>query len=494
MERVSTKRKVTSSSTFVSKVLAVFMLLSTTPSSAQWQTVLTIEAEDFAAFTNGERTTDGWLFDSIAGSITDWIRFHPSATSVRISVVARGQPGGGVWPELAISFDQRCEVFHAVNSPDWTTYTFELTAPAGDRQIGIWKSIPFVHTAELPSLQVDRVEIAVAAGTASAYWPQRIEEPAFMAEPEIPATDAEVIALAESNIENHRKGDIYVRLLDDAGVPISEAPVRFQMIEHDFRWGTFAQLHIEPPLPDFESTYRQRLGELFNFATVALYWNTFEPERNQPRFSWIDAALSVYKTLDVEVKGHPLIWGLNVPPWFDSTDQAAALERLESRVRRDVSYLEGRVKVYDVVNEPLHPLVWEKWAGPDYIELALEWARQSDSAATLLINEYDLVNNPVVCDNFFLRMKNLLDDGAPLDGLGIQLHSTAGEWFTPRQIWRALERLAQLGIELHLTEFSVRTVGTTIRGGPYDGQHWTDELQAEYYAQVMKVIFGHPSM
>ena len=54
----------------------------------------------------------------------------------------------------------------------------------------------------------------------------------------------------------------------------------------------------------------------------------------------------------------------------------------------------GRVREWDVVNEPLAndgtlaPTVWQRFIGPDHIELALRAARAADPKAKLFINEY----------------------------------------------------------------------------------------------------------
>lgn len=195
--------KLTMNSVFKWRIPVVLTLFLFTPALAQWQTVLTIEAEDFVSSTTGTTISDGWVLPD-SGSITDWVYFHPGITNVRITVVARGTPVIGVWPYMALSFDQHLEVFKSVDVDKWKAYTFDLTASTGDRQIGVWNIVPIVNTDNFPSLYIDRYEIAVPVDTPVEYWPVRISPPTFLTKPDIPTTDSEVLPLTDSQLMSLR--------------------------------------------------------------------------------------------------------------------------------------------------------------------------------------------------------------------------------------------------------------------------------------------------
>ena len=73
-----------------------------TPPDGDWETVLVIEAEDFATRATGGPVPEGWnVWHS--GRITDWVRCHPQCTNVRVTGVVRGQPAYGHWPIMGLS-------------------------------------------------------------------------------------------------------------------------------------------------------------------------------------------------------------------------------------------------------------------------------------------------------------------------------------------------------------------------------------------------------
>jgi hypothetical protein len=53
--------------------------------------------------------------------------------------------------------------------------------------------------------------------------------------------------------------------------------------------------------------YTQRFGELFNFATLPFYWNSFEPKLGQKNWTDIDRKLNWLQQQSITAKGHPLV-------------------------------------------------------------------------------------------------------------------------------------------------------------------------------------------
>lgn len=469
-----------------------------TPAADVWPTALVIEAEEFATRGIGGPAEKGWnLWQS--GRITDWVRFDPRCTQVEAAYVIRATPAFGHWPILGVTIDQRIEAHPTVGFYDWTEPRFPLTVRPGVRQVGVaFTNDEQPAPGQDRNLLVDRLEFAVPPDCPRDAWPVRVPPPDWTAEPDVPATDAEVMELAAKNIAQYRQGDFRVRVTDAAGQPASGQTVRFQMIRHHFRWGTAVRFDLEDPDRPLERLYRRRLGEMFNYGTTEnlLRWGFLEPERGQTRYDQVDAYLELCDRLGIELKGHNLVWGhfLDLPPWLNDDDITHPEALIDARLSSLVSRFRGRFVSYDVVNEPLHALQWEYWAGPSYVENALTETHSLDPDATLLVNEFQIVAVPDMADNFFVRMRDLLERGAPLGGVGIQLHSNLGEWYLPRDIWRGFERLAQLGVDVDLTEVSLGANNTLINGGPYNGAPWTEERQAEYYDQVMTLAFGHPKV
>ncbi|MCP4589385.1 MAG: hypothetical protein GY842_01445 [bacterium] len=462
----------------------------------KWETALIIEAEDFESRAIGGPVPGGWnIWQS--GRLTDWVRCDPRCRTLRVTSMVRGESAYGHWPIMGLTVNQRFEARTTVAQREWTPYLFELDLTEDVQQIG------FAFTNDEPpvpgqdrNLIVDRIEFAVPVDTPVDAWPVREPAPEFMAEPAVPQTDAEIMELARANIEQHRKGDMVIRMLDPSGAPLAGADVRFDMFRHHFRWGTAVRFDLENPDRPVERRYRDRLAEMFNYGTTenVLRWGHFEAERGEPKYDELDAYIDICAQLGIELKAHNLVWGhfQDIPGWFTEEDIANSRELLEARTRETLSHFAGRLRSYDIVNEPIHALQWEFWAGSAYVEDTLNWAHEADPDATLMINEFEIIAVPYMADNFFVRMRELLDRGAPLGGVGVQLHANLGEWYMPLDIWRGFERMSQLGVEVHLTEVSLGAENTIILGGPHDGEPWSDDRQAEYYSDVMTLAFGHP--
>jgi len=85
--------------------------------------------------------------------------------------------------------------------------------------------------------------------------------------------------------------------------------------------------------------------------------------------------------------------------------------------------------------------------------LAFQFARAADPNAVLLVNEYNLENNPQKLDTFLRLIERLLNRGAPITGLGNQSH--IGIDTQPGASTRAIQALAKFGLPIHVSELDV---------------------------------------
>jgi endo-1,4-beta-xylanase len=161
--------------------------------------------------------------------------------------------------------------------------------------------------------------------------------------------------------------------------------------------------------------------------------------------------------------GHTLIWYAQSPPAFQQLD--------ESRIRFGDAYrnyilavagrYRGQVVGWDVVNEAVaedghgwRDSLWAQKLGAfEHIALAYRTAREADPQAPLLLNDYNLEYNPTKRATFLKLAERLLASGAPLTGLGTQMHVAAD--IAPGQITRMIREMAGLGLPLHISELDV---------------------------------------
>ena len=100
----------------------------------------------------------------------------------------------------------------------------------------------------------------------------------------------EVQKKIDQDIEKHRKADGELMLTDYA--PGTE--VKIEQISHDFIFGAHIFNYNQLGKTEYNDRHKALYGTLFNSATVAFYWKTFEMQPNRPRFKeeyWED----VYK-------------------------------------------------------------------------------------------------------------------------------------------------------------------------------------------------------
>ncbi|MGF1603985.1 MAG: endo-1,4-beta-xylanase [Thermosynechococcaceae cyanobacterium] len=98
----------------------------------------------------------------------------------------------------------------------------------------------------------------------------------------------------------------------------------------NFLWGCNFFGH-----PDAGSEYDRQFKELFNFATLPLYWKSFEPQRHQPNFAKLDQSVNWLRQEGITPKGHPLVWfhEVGVPDWIRELPYAQIRDLTQERVR-----------------------------------------------------------------------------------------------------------------------------------------------------------------
>ena len=136
----------------------------------------------------------------------------------------------------------------------------------------------------------------------------------FAAEP----SDAELLAGADARIEQCRKADATVAVVDAAGKPVIGATIDVRQTRHAFLFG--CNIFAWGKLPDDrEEAYRQRFAELLNYATLPFYWSMYEPQRGNPMHAHTEEVARWCRSHGISTKGHPLAWNHADPLGFPAT-------------------------------------------------------------------------------------------------------------------------------------------------------------------------------
>ncbi|MCL2357674.1 MAG: endo-1,4-beta-xylanase [Defluviitaleaceae bacterium] len=244
----------------------------------------------------------------------------------------------------------------------------------------------------------------------------------------------------------------------------------------------------------------------FNAVTAG---NDMKPDALQPRpgdFTWAAADMIVNETLagDMYMIGHTLAWHAQSPEWMNPAgiSREDAIRNLETHIYEVVSRYRGQVLVWDVVNEAfpssipggvipsvwraaLRPTPWLDAIGPEFIEIAFRAAHAADPDAILIYNDYNL-DNPRKREAVFHMVQELLENGVPIHGVGMQGHYNLRT--NPQDVEDSILRFAELGIPVSITELDITAQGSL----GYDAMREQDELaQAILYARLFQIFREH---
>ena len=255
-----------------------------------------------------------------------------------------------------------------------------------------------------------------------------------------------------------------------------------------------------------ESDYAKILGSEFSQlqAENEMKFSVIHPRPDsdpQPYdFRGGDALVAFAQAHNMVVRGHTLVWHNQVPDWIKkekySSSQLAKI--LHDHINTVMTRYSSKVYAWDVVNEAfeddgsMRHTVWYDQpgigsaAGTSYIEQALHWARAADPSAKLFYNDYDTEEINRKSDAIYAMARDFKKRGVPLDGVGFQTHITLkfGDPAKLASYKRNLQRFADLGLELHVTELDIRLS---------DSSPASLAAQAKLYGEITRLCVEQPS-
>lgn len=231
--------------------------------------------------------------------------------------------------------------------------------------------------------------------------------------------------------------------------------------------------------------------------------NAMKPDYLQPRegvfnFREPDNMVAFAKEHGMVVRGHTLVWHAQTPDWFfrdkngqliyekdviTDEDRELVKSRLEAHIEAVMTHFGDDVYCWDVVNEAVSDNAahihrpdspWVRVLGDEFIKIAFRKAREVNPNIKLFYNDYNAVA-PYKRGRIVSMLRNLIEEGVPIDGMGIQ-----GHWGVDgpslKEIEDALKMYEELGLEIHITELDI---------GMGD---FTEEEQAERYRELFQLF------
>lgn len=444
--------------------------------------------------------TQAWRIDTLADSSPQWaIEWRTPVTRA----VARGDVGflrfyarattitdesGAAYLRLVVQkaspeYDKSLTVVHTVTR-EWREYLvpFAFNADYAERAAEVTfgfgfkrqsvelGGFDFLHYGKsVPLASLPRTRFSYAGREADAPW--------------------RTAALAR--IETLRKSPLTIQVVDAAGQPVPNATVRVTQTKSAFHFGSALQLGRLVTDTPTNRIYRQKVLELFNAASPEndLKWPPWIGEwGNSYNRAQSLAALTWLKQNRFHTRGHVLVW----PGWRNLPNAVTALRgtarqsEIPALTRAHIADVVGATRdlldEWDVLNEPFanHDLM--DLFGP---AIQADWfnaARAAHPSAPLYLNDYS--NHDASLDaahvaHFENTARYLLEQRAPLGGLGLQAHISANP-SPPSNVLAVLDRYAALNLPIRFTEFDINTDD--------------EELQADYTRDFLIAAYSHASV
>jgi endo-1,4-beta-xylanase len=173
---------------------------------------------------------------------------------------------------------------------------------------------------------------------------------------------------------------------------------------------------------------------------------------------------------------------------------------LKRWIRASVTRYPGKVKAWDVVNEPYtdgSPVLrngtgttgdayyWAEWLGRNYITKAFNYAREYDGTADLFLNDYNLELNPAKLDSFVALASQLKTQGVPVTGVGTQMHININT--DKAGIDAMFIKLAATGLKVRISELDIRINPSNMAG--FTPTQTLLEQQAAMYKSVLQSYY-----
>lgn len=337
----------------------------------------------------------------------------------------------------------------------------------------------------------------------AAWW---MAHPSHAAEPDLhsvpdssPMLEETFIEATDRQIRAHRTGSFTLRILDQDGRAVANAPVRIELHQHDFLFGTAINTQRITMEGEDGRLYRAFVLDHFNavVAENAMKWPQTEPQPGVNDFAAADQIAAFAEENNLVLRGHTLFWAKEKwqSDWVKALPPEALGPILDNRLQQILPRYAEQIRDWDLLNEMMDGDFYQS-----HIESVrpglFQTAQRIAPETRLFTNEYGILDSDERTNQYIQLIRDLQAAGAPIGGIGIQEH--AAERFAstyggadqversspaplvPSEVWRRLDRLAQLDLPIHITEVSFKS---------------TDRAaQAEALEIFYRTAFAHPSV
>lgn len=304
--------------------------------------------------------------------------------------------------------------------------------------------------------------------------------------------DAPWRTVARERIDKYRKGDLSISVLDASGNPVPGVSVKAAMQRHAFAFGAAVKAKVLAREGSDGDRYREIVEKYFNRVVFEndLKWKPWEIGADNTddnlRREWVDQSFAWLAERKIEVRGHYVSWGpMSDNQWKKYRDHPEKFRTdLFAHIDDKLTVVGNRVMEWDVIN---HPVGWGNiipnlMGGFDFYAEIVRKTRAVVPEMELYVNEGKIMpGSGERVDDYEKFIRFLIDHDATPDGIGFMGHFSAAALTSPEVLWERMDRFAAIIPNLQFTELDV-------------GANGDEELQADYYRDVLITAFAHPAM
>jgi endo-1,4-beta-xylanase len=218
-----------------------------------------------------------------------------------------------------------------------------------------------------------------------------------------------------------------------------------------------------------DSVYSGILNREFNSITPEneMKWDATEPSQGSFSYGSSDTIVNRAIANGAKVRGHALAWHSQQPGWAQSLSGTALRNAMVNHVTQVATHFRGKIDSWDVVNEAFadggsgarRDSNLQR-TGNDWIEVAFRAARAADPGAKLCYNDYNTDGQNAKSNAVYAMVQDFKARGVPIDCVGFQSHFNAASPL-PGDYQANLQRFANLGVDVQITELDIEGSGTT---------------------------------
>tara|TARA_Y200000002_G_scaffold133911_1_gene110400 strand:+ start:13245 stop:14363 length:1119 start_codon:yes stop_codon:yes gene_type:complete len=203
-----------------------------------------------------------------------------------------------------------------------------------------------------------------------------------------------------------------------------------------------------------------------------------QPEEGVFNFKGTDAAVDFAESNDMLYVGHALVWHSMVPNWIfkykngKEVSREDLIDRMRTHIYTLVGRYKGRIKYWDVVNEAIDTKYiedpktgknkqvaffrespWMKIIGPEYIEMAFQFAHEADPDALLIYNDFSMFEEPKArfAAGLYCYLKS---KGIAIHGIGFQGHYHL-KYPSLASLQKSIDIISAVGAQISISELDV---------------------------------------